>query len=195
MAQLTLLEMSPWRRRPLRIPPDSRDAWIQLAVWELWMGLLVTVILGLGVMLVVTSPGRIVAVSDLSACYAAPPVTLPCERIVYQGGLLNMLFTALFGLMLTGMGVWLLWELWGAVAPKPITDEFLKLLHESFARRWLKPSTWPWGRVLWAYGFTSVGVAATAGIAMTIWTLVAASQPPKTPVVQVNTSQEFRLGQ
>ena len=32
--------MSPWRRHPLTIPPDSCSAWVRLAVWEIWMGML-----------------------------------------------------------------------------------------------------------------------------------------------------------
>jgi len=31
--------------------------------------------------------------------------------------------------------------------PKPITDDFLKLLEYSLARDWRKPGTWPWARV------------------------------------------------
>ena len=103
------------------------------------MGMLVCVILGFGVVLIATSPDRIVAVSDLTNCYAPPPVALPCERIVYRGGVLNAAFTALFGLMLIGVAAWLLWELWSAVEPKPITDDFLRLLNDSFGRDWRNP--------------------------------------------------------
>ena len=39
--------------------------------------------------------------------------------------------------------------------PKPITDDFLKLLNDSFGRNWRDPRTWPWTRMLWAYGFTA----------------------------------------
>ncbi len=109
--------------------------------------------------------------SDLSNCYA-PPVTVPCERIVYRGGALNVAFTSLFGLMLIGVAAWFLWELWSAVEPKPITDDFLRLLNDSFGRDWRNPLTWPWARVLWAYGFTVVGATVTAGVGMMIWTLV-----------------------
>ena len=56
-----------------------------------------------------------------------------------------------------------MWELWSAVAPKPITDDFLQLLNDSFGRNWRDPRTWPWSRVLWAYGFTFVGVLFAAG--------------------------------
>ena len=110
------------------------------------MGMLVCVVLGLGVVLIVTSPDRIVAVSDLTNCYAPPPVALPCERIVYRGGVLNAAFTALCGLMLIGVAAWLLWELWSAVEPKPITDDFLRLLNDSFGRDWRNPLKWPWAR-------------------------------------------------
>jgi len=34
------------------------------------------------------------------------------------------------------VGVWLVWDLWSATAPTPITDDFLKLLEDSFARDW-----------------------------------------------------------
>ena len=63
------------------------------------------------------------------------------------------------GLLLVGVAAWLLWELWSAVAPKPITDDFLKLLDESFGRDWRRPRTWPWARMMWAYGFTLVGAS------------------------------------
>ena len=65
------------------------------------------------------------------------------------------LFNVWCGLLLIAVAAWLVWELWSAAAPKPITDDFLKLLEDSFARDWRKPRTWPWARVGWAYGFTS----------------------------------------
>ena len=195
MAQLPLPEISPWKPRSLTIPPNSRNAWLHLAIWELWMGVLVCVTGGLGVWLIASAPARIVAVSDLSACYAPPPVTLPCERLVYRGGALDAAFTVLCGLMLLGVAVWLLWELWNAVEPKPITDDFLRLLNDSFGRDWRNPLKWPWARMLWAYGFTIVGATLTAGIGMAIWTLVASSQAAKLPSIQIETSQSFRLGQ
>ena len=125
------------------------------------MGMLVCVTLGLGVLLIVTSPTASSPYRTSSNCYAPPPVALPCERIVYRGGMLNVAFTALFGLMLIGVAAWLLWELWSAVEPKPITDDFLRLLNDSFGRDWRNPLTWPWARVLWAYGFTLVGATLT----------------------------------
>lgn len=193
MAGVTLPDMRPWGRHPLTIPPNSRTAWIQLAMWELWMGILVCVTAALGVYLIAASPNRIVAVADLTNCYAPPPVVLPCERMVYRGGALDAAFTALCGLMLIGVAVWFLWELWSAVEPKPITDDFLRLLHDSFSRDWRNPLTWPWARVFWAYGFTVVGVALTAAVGAMLWTLVI---PPssRTPTIKIETSQSYTLG-
>jgi hypothetical protein len=188
-------ELSLWRRRTLKIPPDSVDAWIQLAVWEIWMGMLLCVVLGFGVSLIVTSPDRIFVVSDLSHCYAPTPLMLPCEQIVYRGGVLNAAFTTLCGVMLIGVAAWFLWELWSAVEPKPITDDFLKLLNDSFGRDWRNPLTWPWARVLWAYGFTVVGATLTAGAGLLIWTLVASSDSAKAPAGRVETSQTFWVAQ
>jgi hypothetical protein len=195
LAQLPLPEMSPWKPRSLTIPPNSRDAWLRLVIWELWMGTLLCVAFGLGLWLILSSPNRIVAASDLSNCYAPPPVALPCERIVYRGGALDAAFTALCGLMLIGVAVWLLWELWNAVEPKPITDDFLRLLNDSFGRDWRNPLKWPWARMFWAYGITIVGATLTAGVGLVIWTLMASLEPTKVPSVQIETSQSFRLGQ
>jgi hypothetical protein len=185
-------DLSPWRRRALTIPPNSAHAWIRLAVWEIWMGILLCIVLGLGISLIVSSPARIFAVSDLTSCYEPPPVTLPCERILYRGGLLNAAFTTLCGLMLLGVAAWFLWELWNAVEPKPITDDFLRLLNDSFGRDWRKPLTWPWTRLLLAYGFTVVGATIAAAAGMIIWTLVTSA---KVPTQRIETSQTFRLGQ
>jgi hypothetical protein len=154
------------------------------------MGMLVCVTLWLGLYLIATSPNRIVAVVDLTNCYAPPPVALPCERLVYRGGALDAAFTALCGLMLIGVALWFLWELWSAAEPKPITDDFLRLLHDSFSHDWRNPLTWPWARVFWAYGFTIVGVTLTAGVVLILWTLAV---PSHTPTIKVQTSQSFTL--
>ena len=159
------------------------------------MGMLLCGILALGVNIILSSSTCIVTVSDLSRCYAPPPVAVPCERIVYRGGLLNAAFTALCGVMLIGLAAWFLWELWSAVEPKPITDDFLKLLNDSFGRDWRNPFTWPWARVGWAYGFTVLGAALAAGAGLAIWTLVTASQPARIPTARVETSQSYTLGQ
>lgn len=186
-------EMSPWKPWSLTIPPNSRQAWIRLATWELWMGMLVCITTSVGIALIMTSPKRIVAVSDLTDCYAPPPVTLPCERILYRGGALDAAFMALCGLMLIGVAVWLLWELWNAVEPKPITDDFLRLLDHSFGSNWRNPLRWPWTRVLWAYGFTVVGVTLTAGVGVMIWTLFASPNSTKAPSARIETSQSFTI--
>ena len=195
MARVQLPEMSPWKPRSLRIPPSSKQEWILVAAWELWMGVLVCVTLGLGASLIATSPNRIIAVADLTNCYGPPPIAVPCERIVYRGGMLDAAFTSLCGLMLLGVAAWLLWELWTAVEPKPITDDFLRLLNDSFGSNWRNPLKWPWARLLWAYGFTVVGVMLTAGVGLIVWTVVAHSQQAKSPTVKIETSQSYRLGQ
>jgi len=182
-------DMSPWRRRSLTIPPHSLGAWLHLAAWEIWMGMLVAIAIGFGVSFIRTSPGKIVTIYDFSACYL-DGAQQPCERIVYRAGMMNVAFTALVGVMLLGVAAWLLWELWNAVEPKPIADDFLKLLNDSFGHDWRNPLRWPWERMAWAYGFSSVGVIMTAGIALVIWMFVVV---PKAPVVKVDTSQSFRV--
>jgi hypothetical protein len=190
-----LAGMGPWNRGGLTIPPNSVHAWSRLAVWELWMGMLVCITGSFGVLLIVTSPNHIVSVSDLSGCYAPPPVALPCERIVSRFGALDAVFTALWGVMMIGVAAWLLWELWSAVEPKPITDDFLRLLNDSFGRSWSNPLTWPWARVLWAYGFTLIGAGLTFGAGMLIWTLVASSESIRVPTIRIDTSAKVTLGQ
>ena len=189
-----LPDMRPWGGRgTLVIPPNSANAWFELAIWEMWMGTLVCLVSGLGAYLIVTSPSHIVAVSDLTNCYAPPPVAVPCEHIVYRGGMLNTAFIALCGLTLVSFAVWMLWELWSAVEPKPVTDDFLRLLNESFGRDWRNPLKWPWARVFWAYGFTMVGAVLTAGAGLTIWTLIVSFNPSKTLTPKIETSQSFTL--
>ena len=193
MASGPMNEITPWRRRSLTIPPDSWRAWVHLAVWEAWMGMLLFGFLAFGIALLASSGDRIVMADDLSRCYAPPPVVLPCERVVYKTGVMNAAFTALCGLLSLIVAGWFVWELWSAVAPKPITDDFLRLLHHSFGRSWRDPRTWPWSRMLWAYGFTFAGVVLAAGTVALIWIAVSFSQPLKTPVINVETSQDFRI--
>src|SRR5690349_5911644 len=126
MAGVSLPDMRPWGRRPLTIPPDSRAAWLRLALWELWMGGLVAMTAGFGALFIARSTSRVMTTIDLTACYGPPPVALPCERVIYVGGGLEAAFTALCGVMLIGVAVWFLCELWFAVEPKPITDDFLR---------------------------------------------------------------------
>ena len=187
-----LPEMSPWRRRALTIPPDSWRAWASLAVWEFWMGTLVCAAVAFGAQLIVTAPRNIVTMFDLTNCYAAPPIAQPCERVAYRAGLLSVALNAWCGLILIGVALWLLWELWSAVAPKPITDDFLKLLDDSFGRDWRKPRTWPWARVVWAYGFALAGAASAAVIALLMATALSSRAPIKAATPRVDTTQRFR---
>ena len=134
MARPVLPDLSPWRRRALTIPPDSMRAWVSLAAWEIWMGVLVCGALALGIRLIATAPENLVTVLDFTNCYGGPPIVQPCERVAYRVGTLNVLLNAWCGVLLVAAAAWLLWELWHAVAPKPITDDFLKLLDDSFGR-------------------------------------------------------------
>jgi hypothetical protein len=103
MARAAVAEIGLWSRRSLTIPPNSLRGWIRLAVWELWMGMVLCGLLSFGVLLIVTSPDRIVIAEDLSHCYAAT-VVLPCERIAYTTGGLNAAFSVLSGLLLGVVG-------------------------------------------------------------------------------------------
>ena len=190
MARRALSDVGPWRRQPLTIPPDSLRAWVRLAVWESWMGMLLGGTLSFGTRLIATARDSLVTVYDFTNCYAAPPVALPCERVAYETGGLNMVFNVWLGLLLIVFAAWLLWESWGAVAPKPITDDFLKLLDDSFGRDWRKPRTWPWARVCWAYGFTLMGAVVAVGFGLFVASAVSSSR--KAPTVHVETSQHFR---
>jgi hypothetical protein len=185
-------ELSPWHRRGLIIPPDSPREWLRLAIWEVWMGMLLTGLIAFGALLIGTARDRIVIGVDLSGCYATT-VVLPCERILYRTGALNAAFGVLCGVLLLAAAVWLLWELWSAAEPLPITDDFLKLLNDSFGRNWRNPRTWPWTRVLWAYGFTSAGVMLTFGVVVLLSMLLSSAQPSRAPAPNVDTSQRFRV--
>src|SRR6185503_5533158 len=154
------------------------------------MGVLLYVIFGLSTHLIASAPQSVVTVFDFTNCYAPPPVALPCERVVYRVGALNAVLNAWCGLLLTGVGAWLVWDLWSAAAPKPIADDFLKLLEDSFARDWRKPRTWPWRRVAWAYGFALVGVTSAVGMSLLISAL-SSSPPARAPTVE--TSEQFRV--
>lgn len=187
-----LPEMSPWRSRSLSIPPESTRAWLSLAVWEFWMGLLVCGAAGLGVQLIATARDGIITVFDFTNCYAAPPIVQPCERVAYRTGVLNAAMNDWCGALLIGVALWLLWELWIATAPKPITDEFLKLLDDSFGRDWRRPRTWPWTRIAFAYGFTLVGIASGLAIGLAASTILSSPRFVRVPTAHVDTSQRFR---
>ena len=68
-----------------------------------------------------------------------------------QVGVLSVLFAVWCGALLLGVAAWLLYELWNAVTPNPITDDFLQLLDESFGADWRSVRRWPWMRLAWAY--------------------------------------------
>jgi hypothetical protein len=192
MATWRLPEMSPWKKQPLTIPPDSLGAWFALGAWEFWMGILVYGALSFGTQLIVTAPDSIVTAFDFTACYAAPPIVQPCERVAYRAGAMSVTFNVWCGLLLIGVAAWLLWELWSAVAPKPITDDFLKLLEDSFGRNWRRPRTWPWARMVWAYGFTLVGATSALCLGLLIAAVISSSRLAKVPTPHVETSQHFR---
>ena len=187
-----LPEMSPWRSRSLSIPPESRGAWLSLAVWEFWKGLLVCGAASLGVQLIATARGGIITVFDFTNCYAAPPIAQPCERVAYRTGVLNAAMNYWCGALLILVALWLLWELWTATAPKPITDEFLKLLDDSFGRDWRRPRTWPWTRIAFAYGFTLVGIASGLAIGLLASNILSSPRFARIPAAHVDTSQRFR---
>ena len=172
-------EMSALNRRGLTIPPDSWRTWIRLAVWQFWMGLVIGGAVIFGVQQIASAPDRIVTVEGLG------------RRV---GGL-NALFSVMIGLLLLVVAAWLLWELWMAVKPRAIADDFLKLLHDSFARDWRDPRTWPWARLAWAYGFALLGASSVAAVMFILWS-VAASRPIIKPVrARVHTSQTFKTQQ
>jgi len=185
-------EISPWRRRALKVPPDSFHAWVRLGTWEFGMGVLVYLVFGFATQLIASAPHSVVTVFDLTNCYAAPPVALPCERVAYRAGVLNAALNAWCGVLLMAVVAWLVWDLWSAAAPRPITDDFLKLLEDSFARDWRKPRTWPWTRLVWAYGFALLGVTAGAGMSLAV-SMFSASPPGRAPSVLVETSEQFRV--
>jgi hypothetical protein len=194
MARSRFRDLGPWRRHELTIPPDSLQAWVALAVWEFWMGVVVCAALGFGTQLIVTAPDSIVTVFDLTNCYAAPPIAQPCERVAFKAGALSVAFNVWCGLLLIFVAAWLVWELWSAVAPKPISDDFLKLLDDSFGRNWRDPRTWPWTRLGWAYGFTGVGAAVALCVALLLSSVISStSRLARAPTPHVETSQHFRL--
>jgi L-lactate permease len=106
--------------------------------------------------------------------------------------MLNVVLNVWCGLLLVAAAAWLLWVLWEAAAPKPITDEFLKLLDDSFGRNWRRPSTWPWVRMRWAYGFTFVGAFLAFCLAAIVSMAVSSHRPTHAMTVRVETSERFR---
>jgi hypothetical protein len=176
----------------LKIPPDSFHEWVRLGTWEFGMGVLFYLIFGFGAQLIASAPHSIVTVFDFTNCYAAPPIALPCERVAYRAGALIAAVNAWCGLLLVAVAAWLVLDLWSAAAPGRITDDFLKLLEDSFARDWRRPRTWPWTRMAWAYGFALAGVTSAVGVSLLIAAL-SASPPARAP--NVDTFEQFRVSQ
>ena len=192
MAERALAPISPWRVRSLTVPPQSLSDWLRLAVWQFWMGSIICALLGFGASMISTSPQRIIKAEDVSRCYATAPVVEPCKRILYLGTL-NAAFSGLTGVMLIVAALWLLWELWDSVAPKPITDDFLRILSDSFARDWRDPRTWPWSRLGWAYGFTLVGALFAMTVAWMMSQALASAVSARAPAIKPDTAQEDRV--
>jgi thiol:disulfide interchange protein len=151
------------------------------------MGVLLCAALTLGIGFIRTAGDSIVTVYDFTNCYAAAPVAQPCERIAYKAGTLMALFNIWCGVLLLGVAVWFVWELWSAVAPKPVTDDFLKLLNDSFGCDWRRPRSWPWARMAWAYGFTLAGAAVAVCLALLVSAALGSPPPAKQPGVQIET--------
>ena len=63
------------------------------------MGVLVCMALGFGAQLILSAPRRVVTIYDFTNCYSTP-VVLPCERVAYRGGGLNVVFTIMCGVLL-----------------------------------------------------------------------------------------------
>jgi hypothetical protein len=159
-------ELQAWWRRTIIAPPKTRDEWVRLVTWELWIGLILFFLLAVGIELVITPP---------------------------DGGWFTDTFSVTLGVTMLAVAARLLWSLWSAAEPAPITDDFLSLLHESYGRNWRDPRTWPWSRLKWAYGFTTVGVA--MGLLLTIALSEAIRSLPSTrrPATRMDTLQIFRV--
>jgi hypothetical protein len=113
--------------------------------------------------------------------------------VAYKVGVLNAAFNMWCGALLLALTVWLLWELWNVAAPKAITDDFLTLLDDSFGRDWRKPRTWPWARMMWAYGFTLAGATSALLIGVLISAAISSATSVKTPTGHVETSMRFKV--
>jgi hypothetical protein len=178
-ARSAKVDMNPWwRKRTIVIPPETPDEWVRLIAWQLWMGMTIFLLIVVGLWLMSSASDRIVPVQDLSPCWADPPAPPPCARTLYRGAM-NLMFSAFTGAMMWLVAGGMIWQLWSVAEPHPIADDFLRLLQDSFGRSWRNPSTWPWARVLWAYGFTAAGAAMAAAAAFTIISL---ATPPARPV-------------
>ena len=135
-----------------------------MAVWELWMGILICCFLSLGAALVTSAPDRVIT-----------------------RGYLNATFSALLGTLALIASAWLARELWTATAPEPIRDDFLRMLNDSFARNLRDPRTWPWKRLFYSYAFALLGIAISVGAVVGASTALAQITP-----LNVIRSQELR---
>ena len=160
--------MSVWNRHGVTIPPDSWRAWLRLAAWEGFMGMVICGAVVFGLLQITSAPDRIITFHDFTTCSAALQSAGPCEKVYRTGGL-NALFSVMIGVLLFTVAAWLVWELWLAVKPRPIADDFLKLLHDSFARDWRNPLTWPWARLAWAYGFALLGALGLSAVVVVLY--------------------------
>jgi hypothetical protein len=155
------------------------------------MGGAVCAALLFGIRLIVTAPENIVTVFDYANCSGGSSAAPPCERVAFYSGQLAAVMNAWCGVLLIVVAVWLLWELWSAAVPKPITDDFLKLLDDSFGRSWRRPRSWPWARLGWAYGFTTIGAVIAFSLGLIASEVLASSKPPHPPTFRVETSERF----
>ena len=97
--------MSGWNRHGITIPPNSWRAWLRLAVWEGWMGMVICGAVVFGVQQITTAPQRIVTFNDFTTCTAAAQAAGPCEKVYRTGGL-NALFSVMIGVLLFTVAAW-----------------------------------------------------------------------------------------
>ena len=83
MARAKLRDISPWRGAPLTIPPDSVQAWVRLAAWEVWMGVLLYGALHFGTQLMISArQGSLVSLQGgrLGSGCSVPNACRPVRR-------------------------------------------------------------------------------------------------------------------
>ena len=155
-----------WRKRAIVVPPETRDEWVRLVTWQLWMGLILFFLVASGITLIASSSERLV---PLSAA-----------------------FSALAGVTMLIGAAWVLWLLWDAAEPAPIADDFLRLLKDSFRRDWRDPRAWPWSRLRWAYGFTAIGVTIGLIVTMALSAAMRSLPSSRPPAAQSEPVKIFR---
>ena len=155
------------------------------------MGGVICAALVFGIRLIVTAPENIVTVFDFTNCNAASSAAPHCERVAFYTGQFAAVLNTWCGTLLIVVAVALLWELWSAAAPKPITDDFLKLLDDSFGHSWRRPRRWPWARLGWAYGFTTIGAVIALSLGLIATEVLASSRRAHPPTFRIETSERF----